>query len=46
MLTSGEDYTISDISNGKGGGIWSEVVFTSAPAATDKINIYGVEANL
>ena len=45
MLTKNEDYTISDISNGKGGGTIAEVVFTSAPAATDKINIYGVEAN-
>jgi hypothetical protein len=46
MQNEGDDYTISTISTGKGDGTATQVVFNSAPESTDKVDIYGVEANV
>jgi hypothetical protein len=42
MQLEGEDYTSSSFSGGKGGEMMTSVIFTSAPASTDRIDIYGV----
>jgi hypothetical protein len=42
MQLASEDYTVSYTSPGKGMPVVASVTFTSAPASTDKINVYGV----